>query len=98
MNKPQFLIESELVTELVHGSFKFTEKWFEVKGYTLRGINSVTFRFASFLNGGQLPKERICSLGSKLFPLRVNPFLEVLFKVGKKAGNTHISQDGGKYW
>ena len=20
------------------------------------------------------------------------------FKVGKKAGNTHISQDGGKYW
>jgi hypothetical protein len=20
------------------------------------------------------------------------------FRVGKKAGNTHISQDGGKYW
>ena len=22
----------------------------------------------------------------------------VVCKVGKKAGNTHISQDGGKYW
>ena len=22
----------------------------------------------------------------------------VLYRVGKKAGNTHISQDGGKYW
>ena len=24
--------------------------------------------------------------------------LPMLDKVGKKAGNTHISQDGGKYW
>ena len=23
---------------------------------------------------------------------------DIIGKVGKKAGNTHISQDGGKYW
>ena len=30
-----------------------------------------------------------------------DPLVEIdpaLCKVGKKAGNTHISQDGGKYW
>ena len=27
-----------------------------------------------------------------------NSIMFILVRVGKKAGNTHISQDGGKYW
>ena len=29
---------------------------------------------------------------------RMTTHVITLCKVGKKAGNTHISQDGGKYW
>ena len=41
--------------------------------------------------------------GTRKFTLREQKFrmnfdIELSSKVGKKAGNTHISQDGGKYW
>jgi hypothetical protein len=36
----------------------------------------------------------------KLFYIKTNHYslIKQEFRVGKKAGNTHISQDGGKYW
>ena len=59
---------------------------FKVTGYTFRGSNSVIFIFASLklLNRGVLLKKRICSCRSKFFPLRVDPFSEVLFRSGKQ--------------
>ena len=48
----------------------------KVNGYTVRGSNSVSFSFACLGNGGQLLKERICSLRSKFFPLLVDHLLE----------------------
>ena len=43
-----------------------------LKGANFRESNSVIF-IASLLYGSQLLKERICSSGSKFFPLRVDP-------------------------
>ena len=56
---------------------------FKMNGYIFRGSNSAIFIFASFLNGGQLLKERICSYRSKFFPLRVDTILEGVCCSGK---------------
>ena len=54
--------------------------------YTLRGSNYTIFIFASLLNKGQLLKERICSKGSKFFPLKVDLILHRLYHPGKETG------------
>ena len=53
-------------------------------GYTFKVSSSTIFIFASLFHGGQLIKERICSSGSKFFPLKVAPFLEGLCHPGKE--------------
>ena len=52
-----------------------------------RGSNSVFLILASHINWGHLIKERICSHGSKFFPLRVDPFLGRLCPPGKQTGS-----------
>ena len=54
-----------------------------MNGCNFRGNYSAIIIFASFVNGGQLLKERICSHRSKFFPLRVDQLLE-LCSVGKQ--------------
>ena len=54
-----------------------------MNGYPFRGNYSAIIIFASFVNGGQLLKERICSQRSKFFPLRVDQLLE-LCSIGKQ--------------
>ena len=46
--------------------------------------NSAVAFFASFFNGGQLLKERICSKRSKFFPLRADSILEVIYRPQKQ--------------
>ena len=55
---------------------KFTNK-FKENGYTLRENTSIYY-FASLLSDSQVLKERICSLWSKFFRLRVDPIMERL--------------------
>ena len=51
------------------------------------GKYSATFIVASHVNWGQLIKERICSSGSKFFPLRVDPTLERFSCPGRVIGS-----------
>ena len=49
---------------------------------TFSGEATLPFTFlSSQKRGGQLLKERLCSLKSKFFPLRVDPVLEASFLV-----------------
>ena len=47
---------------------------FKRNWYIFMGDKSARIDFISLLKKGLLLKERICSLGSKFFPLRVDPF------------------------
>ena len=49
---------------------------FEVNGLNFRGTNAAVFIIVSLFNRGQPLKEGLCSSGSKVFPFRVDPFLE----------------------
>ena len=46
----------------------------KVNGYAYRESNSVSYIFASLVNGGQLLKERICFLMSNCLPAQLIPF------------------------
>ena len=59
----------------------------KVNRYTFKGSNSITYHLASPFNGGQPFKEIICSLGSKLFLLRVDLDLKKLCHPGKQTGS-----------
>ena len=59
-----------------------------VSGNNFKGSNSFIFSFASFLNGGQLLKERICSCRSKFLSLRVDPKWKGLIQ----GGNQNVSE------
>ena len=50
-------------------------------GYSFRGSNSAIFNFASLLNCSQLLQERICSIRSKFFHIRIASFLEGIGQV-----------------
>ena len=59
-------------------------RWLKVYGYISGGTTPVhIFTFASLISGGLLLKERICSLGSKVFPLRSDPIWEGFIHPGK---------------
>ena len=60
---------------------------FMVNGYTFRGSNSFIFICAPHINWGHFIKERICSLWSKFFPLRVDLFLGRLCPLGRHTGS-----------
>lgn len=51
----------------------------------LQARQLLSFRLPPFLMGGQLLKERICSLRGKFFPLAVDPILKGCFHAGKQA-------------
>ena len=55
-----------------------------VNGHFFRVNNSAILLFTSHLTGGHFLKERICSSGSKFFPLRADPSLEEIFVHGSK--------------
>ena len=58
-----------------------------VNWFTFKDNNSAVFIFASLLNGGQLLKERICSCGSKFFPLREDPIFAGHYHPGTQIGS-----------
>ena len=58
----------------------------KMNGYTSRGSSSAITTFSSLFSEGQLIKERICSSRSKVFLLRVDPFVEELH-LGKQTGS-----------
>ena len=66
--------------------FAFINK---ANGTATRGSNSAIFNFV-FLNRGQLLKVRICSYGSKFFPVREDHFLEAFCGPGSHIG-CHIN-------
>ena len=56
----------------------------------------VLFNSTSVISGCWVgDNERLCAMEPSLQLKRSPPSMG---KVSKKAGNTHISQDGGKYW
>ena len=58
-------------------------------------IDTIEMKVICF--NSQLEMVQWCMLMLKLTCFVLNPLMPKT-KVGKKAGNTHISQDGGKYW
>ena len=67
-----FAIES-----LQNYKFKKQNKcYYKQNGYTFKGNHSYMKIFTCLLTGGLLLKERICSRGSKFFPLRAGPSFE----------------------
>ena len=62
----------------------------KMDGYTFRGSNYVIFIFASHLIRDQLLKKRICSHGSKFFPLRVDSILGKLRPPDEQTGSQEI--------
>ena len=70
-----------LLGSFYHGRLKVNE-------YTFKGSNSTGPYFASFLNGGQLLKNRICSCRSKFFPLGADPILLGIVAQKSIPGNT----------
>ena len=58
-----------------------------VNEYIFRVGNSSIFIFASFHSGRQLFKERICSNGSKFFPIIVDPIFEGIHLPEKLVGS-----------
>ena len=73
------------IVDMLGGNTNF-RYFFTVNGYTFRGSNSTTSSYFSLLHGAQLLKERICSSGSKFFPLREDPFLEGFRRPEKQTG------------
>ena len=59
----------------------------KVNGYTFRGSHSFIYIFASHFIRDQFLKKTICSYGSKLFSLRLDPILKVLHRLEKQTGS-----------